>query len=126
MAGRARTSPRTCASTTSTPTAATTCRTSRSRASRLEELSNGYAARLREQFEGEHRRRYGFELDVADRDRHRALRRPGHAAADAVARRLTNGASSEDGIDRHEQVFFDGEWMETPIYERRQLARRAR
>jgi len=38
-----------------------------------------------------------------------------------LSRADSDGAGSQDGIDRHEQVFFDGQWMQTPIYERRAL-----
>jgi N-methylhydantoinase A len=86
----------------------------------LEELSSGYASRLREQFEGEHRRRYGFDLDVPIEIA--TVRCVGRGARPlTLSRSDSNGASAQDGIDRHEQVFFDGQWMETPIYERRQL-----
>jgi N-methylhydantoinase A len=86
----------------------------------LEELSNGYAARLREQFEGEHRRRYGFDLEVAIEIA--TVRCVGKGTRPlTLSREDSNGASAEQGIDRHEQVFFDGQWMPTPIYERRQL-----
>jgi N-methylhydantoinase A len=86
----------------------------------LEELSNGYAARLREQFEGEHRRRYGFDLEVPIEIA--TVRCVGKGTRPlTLSREDSNGASAQQGIDRHEQVFFDGQWMPTPIYERRQL-----
>jgi N-methylhydantoinase A len=86
----------------------------------LEELSNGYAARLREQFEGEHRRRYGFDLDVPIEIA--TIRCVGKGERPlTLSQEGSNGAASGEGIDRHERVFFDGEWLETPVYERRHL-----
>ncbi len=86
----------------------------------IEELGNGYAARLREQFEGEHRRRYGFDLDAPIEIA--TLRCVGRGERPlTLSRSEADGASSSEGIDRHEQVVFDGEWLDTPMYERRQL-----
>jgi N-methylhydantoinase A len=31
------------------------------------------------------------------------------------------GPDASGAIDRHEEVYFDGEWMETPIYTRDKL-----
>ncbi len=86
----------------------------------FEDLSNGYAGRLREQFEGEHRRRYGFDLDVPIEIA--TIRCVGKGERPLkLSRAETDGASSGEGIDRHEQVFFDGQWLKTPVYERRHL-----
>ena len=86
----------------------------------LDELGDGYAARLREQFEGEHARRYGFDLDSPIEIA--TVRCVGRGTRPlTLSRQDTNGAGSQGGIDRHEQVVFGGEWLETPIYERRQL-----
>ncbi|HEY5429094.1 MAG TPA: hydantoinase/oxoprolinase family protein [Solirubrobacteraceae bacterium] len=86
----------------------------------LDELGSDYAVRLREQFEGEHRRRYGFDLDSPIEIA--TVRCVGRGTRPlTLSRADTNGASSGEGIDRREQVVFDGEWMETPIYERRRL-----
>jgi N-methylhydantoinase A len=89
----------------------------------LGELSDGggYAERLRAQFEGEHSRRYGFELDspieVA------TVRCVGRGARPlTLASQETGDAGATDGIDRHEQVVFNGEWLDTPIYERHLLS----
>jgi N-methylhydantoinase A len=86
-----------------------------------EALNNGYAESLRADFEGEHRRRYGFDLDapieiatlrVVGRgvtpDPPRA---PGRADEVALA----------DAVDRHERAVFGGESMDTPIYDRERL-----
>jgi N-methylhydantoinase A len=86
-----------------------------------EALNNGYAESLRSDFEGEHRRRYGFDLDapieiatlrVVGRGVTPDLpRAPGRADEVALA----------DAIDRHERAVFDGEAMQTPIYDRESL-----
>jgi N-methylhydantoinase A len=86
-----------------------------------ESLNDGYAAQLRADFEGEHRRRYGFDLDspieiatlrVVGKGVSPDLpRAPGHA----------DTLSLEDALDRHEPVVFDGESHDTPIYERDHL-----
>jgi len=85
-----------------------------------EQLQNGYAERLREEFEAEHRRRYGFDLDVPIEIA--TLRCIGKGERPLTLSR-TEGAqrSSDEGIDRYEQVVFDGEWLKTPIYERGRL-----
>jgi N-methylhydantoinase A len=83
-------------------------------------LLNGYAARLRGDFEGEHRRRYGFDLEANVEIA--TLRVVGRGTSRDVELKAAAGGSAELAIDRHEQVHFDGEWHETPIYERTQLA----
>jgi N-methylhydantoinase A len=86
----------------------------------LSQVQNGYAARLREQFEGEHRRRYGFDLDVPIEIA--TIRCVGKGERPLkLSRADSDGASSGEGVDRHEQVVFDGEWLDTPIYERSAL-----
>jgi N-methylhydantoinase A len=83
-------------------------------------LDNGYAARLRGDFEGEHRRRYGFDLEANVEIA--TLRVVGRGTSRDVELKAAAGDSAELAIDRHERVHFDGEWHETPIYERTQLA----
>jgi len=84
------------------------------------ELAGGYASRLREQFEGEHRRRYGFDLDVSIEIA--TIRCVGKGERPLVLSRAeSDGSSATEGIDRHEQVAFDGQWLETPIYHRPNL-----
>jgi N-methylhydantoinase A len=83
-------------------------------------LVNGYAAKLRGDFEGEHQRRYGFDLqanvEIA------TLRVVGRGRNPEVELRIAAGGSAEVAIDRHERVHFDGDWHDTPIYERSGLA----
>ena len=83
-------------------------------------LLNGYAARLRGDFEGEHRRRYGFDLEANVEIA--TLRVVGRGTSRDVELKAAAGGSADLAIDRHERVHFDGEWHETPIYERTQLA----
>jgi N-methylhydantoinase A len=83
-------------------------------------LLNGYAARLRGDFEGEHRRRYGFDLEANVEIA--TLRVVGRGTSSDVELKAAAGGSAELAIDRHERVHFDGEWHDTPIYERTQLA----
>jgi N-methylhydantoinase A len=83
-------------------------------------LLNGYAARLRGDFEGEHRRRYGFDLEA--NVELATLRVVGRGTSRDVELKAAAGGSAELAIDRHERVHFDGEWHDTPIYERTQLA----
>jgi N-methylhydantoinase A len=86
----------------------------------LSQVQNGYAARLREQFEAEHRRRYGFDLDAPIEIA--TIRCVGKGERPLkLSRAESDQAAPGGGIDRHEQVVFDGEWLDTPIYERSQL-----
>jgi N-methylhydantoinase A len=86
----------------------------------LEELQDGDSAFLRGRFEEAHRQRYNFDLPDSPLE---------IATVRVVGRGTIKGVSlleSEDGagedasgaVARNEQVFFDGEWMETPIYDR--------
>jgi N-methylhydantoinase A len=86
-----------------------------------ESLNDGYAAALRTDFEVEHRRRYGFELDSPIEIA--TLRVVGRGVTPDLppAPRETGEASLEDALDRHEAVVFDGEPQQTPIYERDHL-----
>jgi N-methylhydantoinase A len=86
-----------------------------------EALTDGYAGPLRAEFEGEHHRRYGFDLDspieiatlrVVGRGVTPDLpRAPGRADEVALA----------DAVDRRETAVFDGDSMSTPIYDRDRL-----
>jgi N-methylhydantoinase A len=89
----------------------------------LEELREGDSAFLRGRFEEAHRQRYNFDLPDSPLE---------IATVRVVGRGTIKGVSlleSEDGagedssgaITRHEKVFFDGEWIETPIYDRAKL-----
>jgi len=84
----------------------------------LEELKDGDSSFLRERFEEAHRQRYNFDLPDSPLE---------IATVRVVGRGTIKGVSlleSEDGgtedasATRNEQVYFDGGWMETPIYDR--------
>ncbi|HZF59851.1 MAG TPA: hydantoinase/oxoprolinase family protein, partial [Rubrobacter sp.] len=89
----------------------------------LDELEDGDSAFLRERFEEAHSQRYNFELPDS----------PLEIATIRVVGRGTirgvNLAAGEDGagkdpsgaVIREDKVFFDGEWRETPIYDRGKL-----
>jgi N-methylhydantoinase A len=86
----------------------------------LSEVDESYGVRLREQFETEHRRHYAFDLDVPIEIA--TIRCVGKGERPLMLSRSdSNGAHSAEGIDRHEKVVFDGEWLDTPIYERSSL-----
>ncbi len=86
----------------------------------LHELTDGYATVVRERFESEHRRRYGFDLDAPIEIA--TLRVVGSGAAgEEVATQNGHGERRSPEPDRAEQVFFDGEWCAAAIYERDRL-----
>ena len=70
---------------------------------------DGYVARLRERFEGEHRRRFGFDLDAPIEI---ATVRVVGSGSDGAATGARDGTAPEAAPDpdRTEQVFFDGGW----------------
>jgi N-methylhydantoinase A len=89
----------------------------------LEELTGEDSTFLRGRFEEAHRQRYNFDLPDSPLE---------IATVRVVGRGTIKGVSlleSEDGagqdasgaISRKEQVYFDGEWKETPIYDRGEL-----
>ena len=89
----------------------------------LDEVEGEDCTFLRKRFEEEHRRRYAFDLpdsplEIAN------IRVVGRGKIQGVSLQesedeVTSDAS--DAIDRHGDVYFDGEWMETPIYVRNKL-----
>jgi N-methylhydantoinase A len=88
-----------------------------------EALGEDYATGLRATFEDAHRRRYGFELDAPIEIA--TLRVVGHGVSRDLA--LTeihqgDGGPAEAAIDRHTDVFFSGETVSTPVYDRARLA----
>jgi N-methylhydantoinase A len=89
----------------------------------LEELRDGDSAFMRGPFEEAHRQRYNFDLPDSPLE---------IATVRVVGRGTIKGVrllESEDGageepsgaVTRNEQVYFDGRWMETPIYDRAKL-----
>jgi N-methylhydantoinase A len=86
----------------------------------IDGLTNGYAAVLREAFETEHLRRYGFGLDAPVEIA--TLRVVGRGVTrDIELERGTDSAVGEAPVDRTEQVHFDGTWHDAAIYERSRL-----
>jgi len=90
----------------------------------LDELQDDDSAFLRARFEEAHRQRYNFDLPDSPLE---------IATVRVVGRGTIRGVSlaeSEDGagkdasgaVDHNEQVYFDGGWMETPIYDRGKLS----
>lgn len=89
----------------------------------LEDLKGDDCTFLRESFEEEHRRRYNFELSDSPLE---------IATIRVVARGTIAGVSLRDAdedagpdassaITGREQVYFRGQWADTPIYARSQL-----
>lgn len=87
----------------------------------LEQVDDGHHEAIRGRFEAEHRRLYGFDLDAPLEIA--TLRCVGRGAIREMelAGRDGAGTSADAAIDRHEDVFFGGEWHRTPIYDRDRL-----
>jgi len=86
-----------------------------------EEATDGYAAVLRERFESEHRRRFGFELDApVEVATVRVVGASGNGRA--IEQAPTPAAIRTPEADRRQPVFFDGEWRPTAIHARAALA----
>ena len=90
----------------------------------LEELDDGDSTFLRGRFEEAHRQRYNFDLpdsplEVA------TVRVVGRGTIKGVSLLESEDGSGEDAagaLTRREQVYFDGGWLETPIYDRGKLS----
>ncbi len=84
-------------------------------------LGDGYATALRADFEGEHRRRYGFDLDSPIEIA--TLRVVGRGVTPDLPRApgRADEVKLEDAVDRQETAVFDGQPTPTPIYDREQL-----
>ena len=86
----------------------------------LREADEHYVERLRERFEAEHRRRFGFDLDAPIEIA--TVRVVGSGSEQATAASRDGGAPERaPDPDRTEQVFFDGEWCPTNIHARERL-----
>lgn len=89
----------------------------------LDEVAGEDSTFLRDQFEEKHRRRYSFDLpdsplEIAN------IRVVGRGKIRGVSLQGSEdgaGADASDAIDQLDEVYFDGEWMETPIYIRDRL-----
>ncbi|HEX2729003.1 MAG TPA: hydantoinase/oxoprolinase family protein [Rubrobacteraceae bacterium] len=89
----------------------------------LDDLSGEDSTFLRQQFEEAHRQRYNFDLPDSPLEI-ATIRVIGRGTIKGVAlAESANGASADasGAVLRKEQVFFGGEWMETPIYDRSEL-----
>ena len=85
-------------------------------------LDDGYAARLRADFEAAHSRRYGFDLEAFVEIA--TLRVVGHGdTSDFEIGLEPEGSAAEAAVDRTERVYFAGAWHETRIYDRSALTR---
>jgi N-methylhydantoinase A len=89
----------------------------------LDEVEGEDCTFLRRRFEEEHRRRYAFDLpdsplEIAN------IRVVGRGKIQGVSLQESEdevASDASDAIDRHDDVYFDGEWAETPIYLRNKL-----
>jgi N-methylhydantoinase A len=89
----------------------------------LDEVAGEDSTFLREQFEEKHRRRYSFDLpdsplEIAN------IRVVGRGKIQGVSLQESEdgaGADASDAIDQRDEVYFDGDWMETSIYIRDRL-----
>ena len=89
----------------------------------LDEVTGDDSTFLRERFEEEHRRRYSFDLpdsplEIAN------IRVLGRGKIRGVSLQESEdgvGSDASEALDRHEDVYFGGEWIGTPIYNREKL-----
>ena len=89
----------------------------------LDDLSDDDSTFLREQFEEAHGQRYNFELPDSPLEI-ATIRVIGRGTIKGVTLAESANGAGEDAsgaVLRKEQVFFGGEWMETPIYDRSAL-----
>jgi N-methylhydantoinase A len=89
----------------------------------LEEIAGEDCTFLRDRFEDEHRRRYNFDLPESPLEM-ATIRVVGRGKIRGISLQESEDGASPDAsgaIDRRDDVYFDGEWMETPIYVRDKL-----
>jgi N-methylhydantoinase A len=85
----------------------------------LDAVGDGHA-HIRAHFETEHRRLYGFDLDAPLEIA--TLRVVGHGAIREMdLAEVDGGPPTDTAIEREEDVYFDGDWHRTPIYDRTRL-----
>ena len=80
-------------------------------------VNNGFAATIRGQFEDEHRRRYGFDLDASIEIATLRVVGVGTSTEEVVSADATPTAVAARP-QREEQVYFDGQWEATGIHDR--------
>ena len=86
----------------------------------LDELAGEDSTFLRERFEEAHRQRYNFELPDSPLEI-ATVRVVGRGTIKGVSLVESENGSGEDAsgaVLRKEKVYFGGEWVETPIYDR--------
>jgi N-methylhydantoinase A len=89
----------------------------------LGELTGEDSAYLRGRFEEAHRQRYNFDLPDSPLEI-ATVRVVGRGTIRGVSLSESEDAAGEEAsgaVTRRDRVFFNGEWMETPIYERGKL-----
>jgi len=89
----------------------------------LDELQDGDSAFLRERFEEAHRQRYNFDLPDSPLEI-ATVRVVGRGTIRGVTLVESENGAGEDAsgaVVREEQVYFDGEWRGTNIYQRGKL-----
>lgn len=88
----------------------------------LNELSGPDCSGIRAQFEGYHRQRYGFDLDLPTEIA--TIRVLGRGSVRGVDLRPNSFADYPVGEarDREESVYFQDQWLPTPIFRRDRLA----
>ncbi|MCL6438698.1 MAG: hydantoinase/oxoprolinase family protein [Rubrobacteraceae bacterium] len=89
----------------------------------LDELSGEDSTFLRERFEEAHRQRYNFELPDSPLEiaTVRVVGRGTIKGVSLVASEDGAGTDASEAVLRTEKVYFGGEWLKTPIYERSRL-----
>ncbi|MGI8540565.1 MAG: hydantoinase/oxoprolinase family protein [Rubrobacteraceae bacterium] len=88
-----------------------------------DEPKDGDAAFLRERFEEAHELRYNFRLPDSQMEI-ATIRVVGRGTVKGVSLDEESGEENPDATDalnRREKVYFDGEWHETPVYDRDRL-----
>jgi N-methylhydantoinase A len=89
----------------------------------LNELTGEESIFLRGRFEEAHRQRYNFDLPDSPLEI-ATIRVIGRGTIKGVSLVESEDGAGEDAsgaVIRNDRVFFNGEWMETPIYERGKL-----
>jgi N-methylhydantoinase A len=89
----------------------------------LDELTGQDSTFLRERFESAHRQRYNFDLpdSPVEMATIRVIGRGRIRGVNLVESEDGAGDDASGAVLRYERVYFNGEWMETPIYERGRL-----
>ena len=89
----------------------------------LDELTGADSTFLRERFEEAHRQRYNFELPDSPLEI-ATVRVVGRGTIKGVSLVEGKDGASDDGsgaVVRNEDVYFGGDWKQTPIYDRSRL-----